>query len=89
MKTSIAIAVAALFAAGTAFAQGAQPQNNKAPVKAAPQQVAQASGGMSAGASGATGVAGTTLSSTAIVAITAGAALVVGASGSNTTTTHH
>ena len=55
MKASIAIAVAALFAAGSAFAQSAQPQNTKAPAKVAPQQIAQAGGGMATGAGGATG----------------------------------
>ena len=89
MKTSIAIAVAAFFAAGSAFAQSAQPQNTKAPVKVAPQQIAQAGGGMATGAGGATGgVVGTGLSATAVVAIGAGTALVVGASGSTSTTSH-
>jgi len=87
MKTSIAIAVAAMFAAGSAFAQNVQPE--KAPVKVAQQQVAQAGGGMAAGAGGATGgVVGTTLSATGIVAVGAGTALVVGASGASSTTNH-
>jgi len=82
MKTTIAIAVAAMFAAGSAFAQNVQP--TKAPV-----QVAQAGGGMAAGAGGATGgVVGTTLSATGVVAVAAGTALALGASGSTSTTNH-
>lgn len=89
MKASIAIAVVAALATGTAFAQSVQPQNNKAPVQVAQQQVAQAGGGMATGAGGATGgVVGTGLSATAVVAIGAGTALVVGASGSTSTTSH-
>jgi len=80
MKTTTAIAVAAMFAAGSAFAQNVQP--TKAPV-----QVAQA-GGMAAGAGGATGAVGTALSATGVVAVAAGTALVLGASGSNSTTNH-
>jgi len=81
MKTTTAIAVAAMFAAGSAFAQNVQP--TKTPV-----QVAQAGGGMAAGAGGATGVVGTTLSATGVVAVAAGTALVLGASGSTSTTNH-
>ena len=89
MKASIAIAVAALFAAGSAFAQSAQPQNTKAPAKGAPQQIAQAGGGMATGAGGATGgVGGTSLSAPAVVAIGAGTALVGGASGGTSATNH-
>ena len=89
MKASIAIAVVAAFATSTAFAQSVQPQTNKAPVKVAQQQVAQAGGGMATGAGGATGgVVGTGLSATAVVAIGAGTALVVGASGGTSTTNH-
>ncbi|HUJ87515.1 MAG TPA: hypothetical protein VLX30_11755 [Burkholderiales bacterium] len=92
MKASIAIVVASAFATSTAFAQSVQPQTNKAPAQVAPQQMQVAQvpgGGMATGAGTATGAVGTTLSATAIVAVGAGAALVVGASGSNTTTTHH
>ena len=89
MKSTLVIAVAALFATGTAFAQNGQTKSSKAPVKVAQQQVAQAGGGMAAGAGGATGgVVGTTLSATGIVAVGAATALVVGASGSTSTTSH-
>lgn len=89
MKSTLVIAVAALFATGTAFAQNVQTQSKKAPVQVAQQQVAQANGGMAAGAGGATGgTVGTGLSATAVVAIGAGTALVVGASGSTSTTNH-
>jgi len=88
MKTSMAIAVAAMFASGTAFGQSVQPQTSKAPVKVAQQQVAQTGGGMAMGAGEATGVAGTSLSATGIVAVAAGTAVVVGASGSTSTTNH-
>jgi len=81
MKTTTAIAVAAMFAAGSAFAQNVQP--TKAPV-----QVAQAGGGMAAGAGEATGAVGTALSATGVVAVAAGTALVLGASGSTSTTNH-
>ena len=84
MKTKVAVAIAALFAASTAFAQNVQPQPKKAPI-----QVAQAShGGMAAGASGASGTVGTTLSADGVVAVAAGAAVVVAASGGNSTTHH-
>jgi len=87
MKTSMAIAVAAMFAAGSAFAQNVQPR--KTPVQVAQQQIAQAGGGMAAGAGGATGgVVGTSLSATGVVAVGAGTALVLGASGSSSTTNH-
>jgi hypothetical protein len=89
MKAKIAIAVAAAFATSVAFAEGAQPETTKAPVKAASQQVAQATGGgMATGAGEATGAVGTGLSATAIVAIGAGTALVIGASGTSSTTSH-
>ena len=84
MKCSIAIAIAALFATGTAFAQTVQPTTKKAPV-----QVAQSGGGAAIGAGGATGgVAGTGLSATGVVAVAAGVAVVVAGSGSTSTTNH-
>lgn len=89
MKSSIAIAVAALFVTGTAFAQNVETK--KAPTQVAQSQAVQVAqaGGAAMGAGAATGgVAGTTLSASAIVAIGAGTAVVVGASGSNSTTNH-
>ncbi len=87
MKTTIAFAVAALFASGTALAQNDQPQQPKN----APINVAQApAGGMAMGAGGAAGgVAGTALSGTAIVGIGAGVSLVGAAAGGNSSTTNH
>ena len=78
MKSRIAFAIAALLASGSAFAQDAQPTGKKGPA-----QVAQAgAGGASNGAGEATGAASAGLSAGAIVAIGAGVALVVAASGS-------
>jgi len=85
MRICIAVAIAALFATGSAFAQNDQQQPKKAPT-----QVAQASGGgMATGAGEATGVAGTGLSAGGVVAVAAGAAVVVAASGSNNSTVRH
>ena len=83
MKSTTAVAIAALFATGTAFAQNDQPQAQKAPT-----QVAQAGGGASTGAGAATGAAGG-LSTGTLIAIGAGAAVVVAATRNNETTTHH
>jgi hypothetical protein len=86
MKASIVVAVAVLFATGSALAQNVQPQQ----AKKATIRVAQApAGGMAAGAGEAAGVAGTTLSGGAFVAIGAGVSLVGAASGGNNSTTNH
>jgi len=90
MKSIIAIAFAALFVTGTAFAQDVHTK--KGPIQTAqslPVQVARAgAGGAAMGAGEATGVAGTGLSASGIVAVGAGVSVVVAASGSNSTTNH-